>query len=1034
MGMPAADTTQSLTSPGEPVPVAVLARTSTRVLQNPFASLSRQVRTCQSWLPAGWYVAGYYWDIESGALDLKDRSQGDAYRTYAQAGIPRDGGLADLLAEAKAPLPRFAAVVCEDIERSARDTFNALKLEKALSRQGIPLFATDEPAAIEGINATTVLVRRVKQGVAEWYRLQLKEKAWKGLEEHTLAGWNTGPAPYGYLAERVPHPAPGKAAQGLTKSRLIPDPARAPAVTQIFHWRVITRLSIAALVARLNADPAAYPPPRTGGWIKPTVTALLANPKYTGHMVYGRTRTTNSGRTRPAPPDQWIWSPQPVHPALTDRATWQAAQHVGAERGNIRDPEMPTTQPGRRYILRSRIRCRICQRRMCGITRPNPAGTIHIYYRCPHDPANPRHRAAHPDHGPVSLREDTLMDALSQFFDTYVFGPDRAALLATQLPAAAAHAGQQARQITHLTTELARIDAAERGLISELEAPADPTDPATAAYRARYAELYAERTRTQTTLDALHTATPRGTDPALLDQLPTAARLLAGAPQKIKAALIAAFDISALYNREDHQVTIRASLTQDTPRTIAALLADPRTDDDTWHGPTPPARTTPAPVSHSGHATPVPQINRRTVVHRGDDTGGARGIGGRSQGDWRAESGGAEGAEADGDGHGAQLGEDVLAVLRADVGQHVAVLVPGPQQLALDIDAVLGQHPVDRSQHAGHVLVQVDQPVHAGHGRQRDVGQVDAQRGGAGGDVIDQLVRHELADVLLGLLGRPADVRGEDDVGQPAQRRDELLVVALRLGGEDVDGRPGDVAGFDVAAQRRMVDHEPAGQVEEQRPRPHRGELGRAEEAAVTVPPVHVQGDGLHRIEQLGQGGAAPRVAQGQLVGDVVEADGHAQVLGQHGQLGADVAVADDAQLAATHLMAPGCGLVPHARMHLGVLLRQPPGHGDDLGQGELHHTARIGERRVEHRDAVPAGRGQVDLVDADRERSDRDQAGRAAQDPVGDVGPGPDAEQAHPAQGLDELVLVQRTRPGLDLVALLGQPCRRIRVDVLDQ
>jgi site-specific DNA recombinase len=544
MGIPAPRTPQQLTggqATAEPVPVAVLARTSTRVLQDPFASLSRQIRNCRAWLPAGWYVAGYYWDIESGALDLEDRSQGDAHRAYADAGIPRDGGLADLLAEAKAPLPRFAAVICEDIERSARDTFNALKLEKELSRHGIPLFATDEPASIEGINATTVLVRRVKQGVAEWYRLQLKEKAWKGLEEHALAGWNSGPAPYGYLAQRVPHPAPGKAAQGLTKSRLIPDPARAPAVTQIFHWRVVNRLSIATITARLNADPAAYPPPAKGGWTKPTVNALLANPKYTGHMVYGRTRKTGTGRrARPVPRDQWIWSPELVHPALVDRATWDAAQHTGAERGNVRDPEMPTSQPGRRYILRSRIRCRICQRRMCGIWRPAHAqtdapGAVHIYYRCPHDPANPRHHAAHPDHGPVSLREDAIMDALEQFFDQYVFGPDRAALLARQLP-----------------------------------------------------------------------ATPAGTDPALLDKLPIAARVLADAPQRIKALLIAAFDINALYNRDDHQVTIRASLTEDTPRTIAALLADPRTDDDTWH-PTPaPGNTAPPPaISQSGQGTPV---------------------------------------------------------------------------------------------------------------------------------------------------------------------------------------------------------------------------------------------------------------------------------------------------------------------------------------------------------------------------------------------------------------------------------------------
>ena len=59
--------------------------------------------------------------------------------------IPRDGGMADLLAEAAFPAPKFAAVVCEDIERSGRDTFNALKLEKKLSRQGIPLSPPTSP-------------------------------------------------------------------------------------------------------------------------------------------------------------------------------------------------------------------------------------------------------------------------------------------------------------------------------------------------------------------------------------------------------------------------------------------------------------------------------------------------------------------------------------------------------------------------------------------------------------------------------------------------------------------------------------------------------------------------------------------------------------------------------------------------------------------------------------------------------------------------------------------------------------------------
>ncbi len=39
-------------------------------------------------------------------------------------------------------------------------------------------------------------------------------------------------------------------------------------------------------------------------------------PKCTGHMVYGRARRTAGRRTCPVPPGQWLWSPEPTHPAL----------------------------------------------------------------------------------------------------------------------------------------------------------------------------------------------------------------------------------------------------------------------------------------------------------------------------------------------------------------------------------------------------------------------------------------------------------------------------------------------------------------------------------------------------------------------------------------------------------------------------------------------------------------------------------------------------------------------------------------------
>ena len=97
------------------------------------------------------------------------------------------------------------------------------------------MFATDEPADITGISPTTILVRRVKQGVAEWFRLQLKEKTWKGLKEHTAKGGTSAPSPTGTSRTGSPHPNPSKAAQGLTKTRLILDPDRAPIVAQIYN-------------------------------------------------------------------------------------------------------------------------------------------------------------------------------------------------------------------------------------------------------------------------------------------------------------------------------------------------------------------------------------------------------------------------------------------------------------------------------------------------------------------------------------------------------------------------------------------------------------------------------------------------------------------------------------------------------------------------------------------------------------------------------------------------------------------------------
>ncbi len=114
------------------------------------ASLRRQIRSCTEWLPDGWRITACYWDVESGGIDLDQRGHGEAWRPFAEAGIPRDGGIADLLHAAKSPTPPFAAVVCEDIERSARDMFSALRLKKNSTARAFRCLPPTNPRRSKG--------------------------------------------------------------------------------------------------------------------------------------------------------------------------------------------------------------------------------------------------------------------------------------------------------------------------------------------------------------------------------------------------------------------------------------------------------------------------------------------------------------------------------------------------------------------------------------------------------------------------------------------------------------------------------------------------------------------------------------------------------------------------------------------------------------------------------------------------------------------------------------------------------------------
>jgi hypothetical protein len=107
----------------------------------------------------------------------------------------------------------------------------------------------------------------------------------------------------------------------LRSGRLRPDPRVAPLITELFSRRAAGE-SLAVLERRLEdeAVPTIYGNPV---WMPASVRALLAKRVYLGEVRYGRSVREHA------------------HPALTDEATWQAAQQPPVARSSRQAHTLP---------------------------------------------------------------------------------------------------------------------------------------------------------------------------------------------------------------------------------------------------------------------------------------------------------------------------------------------------------------------------------------------------------------------------------------------------------------------------------------------------------------------------------------------------------------------------------------------------------------------------------------------------------------------------------------------------------------------
>ncbi|MFF0532681.1 recombinase family protein [Nocardia amikacinitolerans] len=585
--------------------MAFAGRTSTGDLQDPTLSIPRQYSNSQLALPDGGVITAHFWDIESGRKDTADRGQGKTHEQF-DIPVPRDGGIQDLLAEAQRPDRRFDYVICESIERIARRTHAGTAIEKQLEDAGVRLLAADEPFRIaqsgsrKEKRATQTLTRRMKQGIAEFYVMEMLEKSWDGFAVHTEAGYNVGKACYGYRAKLVSHPVPAKRARGQKKTLLEPHPDQAPVVQRIFWLRNEERLSYQAIADYLNLDLSLNPPPvpvdprrAVGRWTMSNVREVLNQPKYTGHMVWNRrARKSNGGKYNP--PSEWVWSEKPVHaPLITVEVFLTAQKRRSQKRDTSRRTSVVNSHPDtkRSYLFRSYLCCDHCDRRMFGKTRK-----VSAYYVCA--PKKGYREPTHPTGGSFFVREQGLIEHLNAFLNAHVFGPYRRSLLdSSDFDASVAREREQ--KIAALRRDIVEAGTKSKRLIRSLELMDNPDKEMIADINTRRAELRAEQSRLHDQLAELEAEDLLTPTPALLDALPTGTIDIRDLPEELARSLFEALRLEIRYNKTHHRATYRITLVGQTLTAIRNAARRTLTAPST-RAHRPAGRTEPARHSHTG--------------------------------------------------------------------------------------------------------------------------------------------------------------------------------------------------------------------------------------------------------------------------------------------------------------------------------------------------------------------------------------------------------------------------------------------------
>lgn len=308
---------------------------------------------------------------------------------------------------------RADCVIVKDLSRLSRNYIEAghyierLFVELDVRFISLELPALDSYRAPEMMNSILIPLQNV---INDDFCRQTSIKVRSVLRNKRKNGEFTGAfAPYGYRKDPQ------------DKHRLLIDREAADIVRDIFRWYALDGMSKRGIAKRLSEtgvpNPAqykrslglAYQNPHTmendGLWSAATVSKILSNPTYLGHMVQGRSRVKSyKVHTQVSVPrEEWIRVAN-THAPIVSEAVFEQAHERNA--GHTKTAPKKDTVP----LFSGLVRCARCNKAM---TRRMAKGCA--YYAC----RTYREKSACTKH---SIREDVLKAAVSNAIQVLLAG------------------------------------------------------------------------------------------------------------------------------------------------------------------------------------------------------------------------------------------------------------------------------------------------------------------------------------------------------------------------------------------------------------------------------------------------------------------------------------------------------------------------------------------------------------------------------------------------------------------------------------